>query len=106
MGRAFAIILASPTTSFTSHQSPHGATITFKSPMSDRNEFCHAVHVPWSTDVDTIAAWNDVCADAIELFGLPGDRYQTEVNIDDMIWWFRDERDAMMFRLKFSREIA
>lgn len=106
MARAFATILASPTTSFISRLSPRGATITYKSPMSDRNEFCHAVHVPWGSAVDTIQAWNDVCANAIDLFGLPGDRYQTEVNIDDMIWWFRDEHDAMLFRLKFSREIA
>lgn len=106
MGRAFATILASPTTSFTSPRNLLGATITFKSPMSDRNQFCHAVRVPWGAAVDTITAWNDVCANAIDLFGLPGDRYQTEVNIDDMTWWFRDERDAMLFRLKFSREVA
>jgi hypothetical protein len=49
--------------------------------------------------------WNEICADAVELFGLPGDRYMTQPNINDMTWYFRSEADALLFKLKFSEVI-
>ena len=38
-------------------------------------------------------------ANVVEVFGLPGDRYITDVNVDDMTFWFRDHRDALLFKL-------
>lgn len=58
--------------------------------------------IPWTRQLDNIMAWNEVCAQGMELFGLPGNRYITEANVDDMTWWFKDEHDALIMTLKFS----
>jgi hypothetical protein len=31
-------------------------------------------------------------ANIVELFGLPGDRYVTEITTEDMTFWFRDHQ--------------
>ena len=43
--------------------------------------------------------WNHMLADIVQQFGLPGDRYVTEITTEDMTFWFRDHRDALLFRL-------
>ena len=48
------------------------------------------------------AHWNLLCAEAVELFGLPGQRYVTDLNAEYMTWSFRDPKDAVLFKLKFS----
>ena len=52
--------------------------------------------------MNSMYRWNEVVANAVELFGLPGDRYITDVNENSMTWSFDDHRDAMLFQLKFS----
>lgn len=46
--------------------------------------------------------WDTISIYAIENFGLPGDRYVVDMNMDRMIWNFRDPRDALMFKLRWS----
>jgi hypothetical protein len=41
----------------------------------------------------------------MEMFGLPGDRFVTDIAEDRMSWIFRNEQDAFIFKLKFS-EVA
>lgn len=43
--------------------------------------------------------WNEACAKAIEMFGLPGDKYTCRMTRAAIEFWFRDEKDAMMFEL-------
>lgn len=43
--------------------------------------------------------WNEHCATAIEMFGLPGEKYTCRVTHSNMEFWFLDEKDAMMFEL-------
>jgi hypothetical protein len=43
--------------------------------------------------------WNEACAKAIEQFGMPGDKYTCRFLKECMEFWFRDEKDAMMFEL-------
>lgn len=64
-------------------------------------EFPHVVDIPWTARTDNITTWNEVCAQAMELFGLPGDRYITQANVNNMSWHFRTYQDAFMMRLKF-----
>ena len=47
-------------------------------------------------------SWNEICAQVVEQFGLPGDRYTTEVGIFDMGFVFQDEQDLLLFKLKWS----
>lgn len=69
-------------------------------------EYCYPVVIPWSAQLDTVTAWNEVCAQGMELFGLPGGRYITEANVNDMTWWFCNEQDALIMTLKFSEALA
>lgn len=66
------------------------------------HEFTHTVEIQWNPRLETEYAWNEVCARAMEMFGLPGHRYITEANINNMVWKFRDPNDALIMRLKFS----
>jgi hypothetical protein len=53
----------------------------------------------------TIPEWDEISIYAIERFGLPGDRYITDIGPERMKWSFRDPRDALMFKLRWS-EVA
>jgi hypothetical protein len=53
----------------------------------------------WHNDYNEFARWDHMMANTIELFGLPGDRYVTHVTEEQMIFWFRDHRDALLFKL-------
>ena len=65
----------------------------------------HHVAVWWSEGMRGVSAWDDVCIYAIEHYGLPGDRFITDISADRMIWSFRDPKDALMFKLRWS-EVA
>ena len=62
------------------------------------------VLVPWKQE-QTGFWWNETCVMVLEHFGLPGDCYITDISMDRMIWNFRDSRDALMFKLRWS-EVA
>ena len=43
--------------------------------------------------------WNMRMARVVELFGLPGDRYITDVNENNMTFWFRDANDVLFLEV-------
>jgi hypothetical protein len=61
------------------------------------------INVPWQNQKDIW--WNDTCASVLEHFGLPGDRYITEVSTDYMKFHFKNEHDALMCRLLISEGV-
>lgn len=61
--------------------------------------FFHCVQVEWKYN-ENDQYWNDLCAWAIEAFGLPGHRFQFESTEDWMIWRFHDPKDAFLFQLR------
>ena len=56
------------------------------------------VRIPWKTNHD-IPTWNQKCEWAVKTFGLPGDKFDTHANEDYMDFYFKDERDAILFEL-------
>jgi hypothetical protein len=62
----------------------------------------YRVKIPFThgnmTDME-INRWNEHCATAIEMFGLPGDKYTCRFTKTAIEFWFLDEKDAMMFEL-------
>jgi hypothetical protein len=60
--------------------------------------------VPWESQSNIW--WNETCANIMEHFGLPGDRYVTEVSTECMKFSFYDDRDALMCRLLVSDKIC
>jgi hypothetical protein len=104
--KASAIALVSQTTYYSTQEKLIGANDTLRRCTLRDDEFQYPVVVPWTSKLDTVSAWNEVCADAMEMFGLPGDRYITDANVNDMTWWFRNEQDALLMTLKFSEQLA
>lgn len=49
--------------------------------------------------------WNETCAQIIEHFGLPGNKYNTEVSADSMHFDFNDERDALLCQIMISDQM-
>ena len=64
-------------------------------------EYTHTVTVRLNNP-DDIIGWDEVCIRAIELFGLPGERYITDIGGNCMDWIFKDSKDALLFKIKFS----
>jgi hypothetical protein len=50
--------------------------------------------------------WNEILARTVEQFGLPGDRYMTNIDTDWMDWHFKSEKDSVMFMLEHGGEIV
>jgi len=63
-------------------------------------EYIYGARVQWGRPHDTISAWEDMAVWGMETFGLPGGRYITEININDMIWWFATAQDRLLFVLR------
>ena len=49
--------------------------------------------------------WNETCADIMEIFGLPGDRYESVPTADFMSFRFKNKRDADLCRILVSEKI-
>jgi hypothetical protein len=62
-------------------------------------EYSHGMTLTWHDDYNEMSRWNEMLANIVEVFGLPGVRYITDVNVDNMTFWFRDSNDALLFRL-------
>ena len=68
-------------------------------PRQPRNpEYPHGWQLRWAYN-DEIETWNFRVAHVVELFGLPGDRFVTEVTTHSMNFYFRNEQDALLFKL-------
>jgi len=104
--KASAIALASKTTYYSLHEKLTGVKDTFGTNTLRDDEYCYPVIIPWSATLDSISAWNEICAQGMEMFGLPGNKYVTEANVNDMTWYFRDPKDALLMTLKFSEQIC
>ena len=63
----------------------------------------HTVRMFWTAPIDQMSMWNERMAWVLENFGLPGNRYETHAKYDWMDIHFFDEKDALLFRLKFSQ---
>jgi len=55
---------------------------------------------------DTVTGWSDLCADIVDHFGLPGDRFTTEVCADWMSFKFKDEKDAFLCKIMLSEHLG
>lgn len=64
------------------------------------------VRIYWSREYDNKQMWNEVCAWAIEYFGLPGDRFETSANVNYMDFNFKSNKDALIMALKWNGQIV
>jgi hypothetical protein len=64
----------------------------------------HIVSLPWQGQDKYW--WNEACADVLEVFGLPGDRFTSHPSTDKMDFYFKNERDAELCRILLSEKIC
>lgn len=64
--------------------------------------FDHPVSIAWGPGADSMSKWDEISIWVVETYGLPGDKYITDIDITDMTWFFRQDRDAAWMRLKFG----
>lgn len=60
------------------------------------------VHVPWNPKLNTTIMWNQVTASILERFGLPGDKYTTELTDTYMNFVFNDDHQGLLCQLLVS----
>jgi len=63
----------------------------------------NTITVPWENQSDVW--WNKTCANIIEHFGLPGDRYTSHPSENYMKFVFKNDKDAFMCRLLISEAL-
>ena len=61
------------------------------------------VWINWSKDD---MPWNEICAKVVEVFGLPGDRYQWHPSLNVMCFTFRSKKDFTLCEILLSEYIT
>lgn len=65
-------------------------------------EYTYPVTIQWGPGAENETQWNDISIWCIETFGLPGDRYITDISTEHMTWIFKTPQDAVFMKLKYS----
>lgn len=60
------------------------------------------IRLHWGPGRDGIEPWNEICAWAIEQFGLPGVKFTWHPTEEYMEFCFLDEKDAIHMMLRWS----
>lgn len=59
--------------------------------------------VPWENQSNHW--WNDICADIVEVFGLPGDRYTSHPYENAMLFRFKSKKDFTLCQILLSEKV-
>jgi hypothetical protein len=80
-----------------------GSRVTVKSEFKTDEKYDYPVRLDWENNPH-MERWNEVCAWAVEYFGLPGHRYRTEITKDYMIWYFITPEDQLIMTLAWGND--
>ena len=61
------------------------------------------IRIPWTKGNDY--RWNELCADVVEVFGLPGNRFVSHPTMDHMDFHFKNKKDADLCRILLSEKL-
>ncbi len=64
----------------------------------------HVVVIPW-TARDGADKWNETCALVLEVFGLPGQRLYFSPRESNMLFTFKNKKDAKLCRILLSERM-
>ena len=65
--------------------------------------YVHQIRLPWTGQASYW--WNEACADVMEVFGLPGDRFFSHPTADYMDFYFKSDKDAKLCKILLSDRI-
>jgi hypothetical protein len=71
-------------------------------PAKDKG-YVHVVSIPWKGQKEYW--WNDICADIMDVFGLPGGRYTSHPSENKMDFYFKSEKDLQLCKILISDKI-
>ena len=78
--------------------------VNWDSRIPARDEgYVHLVRLPWTGQSQYW--WNEACADIMDVFGLPGDRFTSHPTEKYMDFYFRSEKDASLCRILVSEKV-
>ena len=60
----------------------------------------YIVRLPWSGQ--SSYWWNEACAEVVEVFGLPGDRFTSHPTQDHMDFYFKSKKDYELCKILLS----
>jgi hypothetical protein len=67
------------------------------------NGFDFKVVVPWNNQHNVF--WNELCADVVEVFGLPGNRFMYHPTMNEMTFAFKSQKDEELCKILLSDKI-
>ena len=59
--------------------------------------------IPWQGQNNVW--WNEICADVVEVFGLPGNKFTYHPRYEDMAFIFENKKDHDLCRILLSEYI-
>lgn len=72
----------------------------FDKRLVSKNEgFTHCIKLPWDS------TWNESCADIMEVFGLPGDKFKCHPKPQSMEVYFKSKKDAELCKILLSHQL-
>lgn len=71
--------------------------------VAKQGGFLHRIRVPWEGQPNYM--WNEACADIHEVFGLPGNRFMTNPQLEYMDFYFKSEKDAALCKILLSDKL-
>jgi hypothetical protein len=77
-------------------------TSTYGNSTLQDSKFACPVTIEWGAGAENETQWNNIAAWVIETFGLPGDRYTTDISTEHMTWFFKSDQDAVFMKLKYG----
>jgi hypothetical protein len=63
----------------------------------------YEIRIPWENQKESW--WNEICADIVEVFGLPGGRYSSHPFEDYMLFYFNSKKDFHLCQILISDKI-
>ena len=68
-----------------------------------KDGFVHKVSIPWQGQREYW--WNEACADVLEVFGLPGGRFTSHPQMNQMDFYFKSKKDYQLCKILLSDKI-
>ena len=77
---------------------------TFNPPVVAKEQgFEHRLRLPWIGQSNYW--WNEACANVLEVFGLPGDRFTSHPTPDYMDFYFKSQKDYELCKILLSDKL-
>lgn len=71
--------------------------------VANSNGYFYRIRIPWEGQPNYF--WNEACADIVEVFGLPGERFTSSPQHDYMDFFFKSEKDLELCKILLSDKL-